>query len=196
MAKSLKVLPIIFIIMVILAGLGLSGCSSGTGAQTSTPAVQQPSSSSTPSSSTPSSSTPSSSGNGQANTPSGQRGSRGSGGSNMTAVLNKAADILGISESTFTSAFNDAQKSVFGSQQPSGGSTPSGQPPQHPSGSENWSGQGRSGGQPPSGNGGGQQGASAMMTKVYAQNGNDFKYLGRSDFCRYATGATSYHGIR
>jgi hypothetical protein len=78
----------------------------------------------------------------------------------MTAVLNKAADILGISESTFTSAFNDAQKSVFGSQQPSGGSTPSGQPPQHPSGSENWSGQGRNGG---------QQGASAMMTKVYAQ---------------------------
>ncbi|MHB8085356.1 MAG: hypothetical protein ACYDHZ_05995 [Dehalococcoidia bacterium] len=156
MAKTPKILPIIFIIMVILAGLGLSGCSAGTGAQSSTPAVQQPSSSSAPSSS----------GNGQGDASSGQRGSRGPGGPNMSAILNKAADILGISESTFTSAFNDARTSVFGSR-PSGGRTGGGQSPSGgpggppPSENRTW------GGQPPSGSGGGQP--SAMMTQVYAQ---------------------------
>ncbi len=171
MTRPLKLLSLIFIVIVVLAGLGLSSCSAGTSSQTSSPAVEQPSSA------------PSSSGNGQSTAPaaqqqgnpsSGQRGTRGQGGQggqNMSAVLNKAADILGISESTFTSAFNDAQKSVIGSQ-PSGNG---GQPPRPPSGNDNWSGRGSqlppggSGGQPPSGNGGGRQGGSDMMTKVYAQ---------------------------
>ncbi|MGA2368289.1 MAG: hypothetical protein ABSF74_06945 [Dehalococcoidia bacterium] len=162
MAKTLKLLPLIFITIVILASLGLSGCSGGTGTQTSTPAAQQPSSSSTPpSSGSGQSAAPT--GQQQGSASSGQRGSRGPGGQNMSAVLNKAADILGISESTFTSAFNDARTSVFGSR-PSDNRTGSGQPPQHPSGSDNWSGRGS---RPPSGGSSGQQ--SAMMTKVYAQ---------------------------
>ncbi len=154
MAKPLKLLPIIFIIIVTVAVLGLSGCSTGTSTQTSTPEVQQPSSSSTPPSS----------GNGQGNTSSGQRGSRGLGGQNMAQVLNRAADILGISESTFTSAFNDAQKSVFPNR-PSGDNMTRGQ---RPPGSDNSSGQGS---RPPSSGSGGpsSQGQSSMMTKVYAQ---------------------------
>jgi hypothetical protein len=162
MAKSLKLLSFIFIVTVIVAGLGLSGCSQA-GNSASSPSVQQPSSSSTPPSSTGGqSATPAT--QQQGNTSSGQRGSRGQGGQNMSAVLNKAADILGISETTFTSAFNAAQTSVFGSR-PSGTSS---QPPQRPSGSENWSGQGS---RPTSGGSGGQpsQGQSSMMTKVYAQ---------------------------
>ncbi len=140
MAKPVKLLSFIFIVTVILAGLGLSGCSQADNSASS-PSVQQPPSST--------SGQPAAPAGQQGNPSSGQRGSRGPGGQNMSAVLNKAADILGISETTFTSAYNDAQTSVFGSR-PSG---TSGQPPQHPSGSENWSGQ-RS--QPPSGGSGGQ----------------------------------------
>jgi hypothetical protein len=161
MAKPVKLLALIFIVTIVLAGLGLSGCSQADNSASS-PSVQQPSSSSTPSSST-SGQTAAPAGQ-QGNPSSGQRGSRGPGGQNMTQVLNKAADILGISEATFTSAYNDARTSVFGSR-PSG---TRGQPPQRPSGSENWSGQ-RS--QPPSGGGSGQppQGVSSMMTQVYAK---------------------------
>lgn len=171
MAEKLKYLQVFLAFMVILIGLVMAGCSAGSTAQ---PASQEQtvSTPATPSSGTgaPASSTGTQSNNGA---PNGSRSGR-PGGQDMSQVMSRAAGILGITEAQFTSAFQQAQTSVFGAMP---GGTPGQQPPSDSSGqrpqhayADNASGQrppsGTSGQQPPQGGWGSNSGS---MLKIYSK---------------------------
>ncbi len=172
MSKRFAAAALVIIGLILLAGLTLPACNGAVPAQQ-------------PSSTEPASTQGNTSGTGNtADTSASHIQSGPPGGKNMSKVLTRAAAILGVSSDTFISAFEQAQKSVFGErpsgdsyqtpQHPSGSAGQSGQPPQHPSGSAGQSepppqppsvsGQQ---GQPPSG--GGFQGQSDMMQKVYSK---------------------------
>ena len=137
MSGKTNYLPVVISLAVILIGMILAGCSAAgaTQQETSGQAV-------TP----PSSSTAAQPGTGtQGSIPPGRPG-----GPDMSKMMARAAEILGITEAKFTSAFQQAQESVFGSmpggmpglppappsgtpgQQPPADGT--GQPPQPPTG--------------------------------------------------------------
>jgi hypothetical protein len=175
MSEKLRNLPVFFVIAFVLVGVTLAGCGSGSTGQAATQEqqVSAPASTATPDqTSVPSAGQPGISGT----TPGAQQGRPG--GPGMSKMFSRAAQILGVTEAQFTSAFQQAQESVFG-KTPSGTAgtppaPPSGtsgqQPPAPPSGTP---GQqppappsGTSGQQPPPG---GQGPNSEMMQKVYSK---------------------------
>ncbi len=153
MFKNLKRLAAVITFLVILTSISLAGCSSNmsqtpsssSGQQsTNQPAQQQQSSSS-------------------GEKPAGSPGQPPQGASNMEAILNRAAEILGISADKFTAAFQNAM--------PQPGSGQEGQPSQPPSGEQGQppeppSGQQGQPSEPPSGQ---QMSQSQFMTETYAK---------------------------
>jgi hypothetical protein len=139
----------------ILSGILLAGCSSGSGSQTTAPAVQtQQQTNQAAQQQTNTSGQQPSNTSGQPPSGQGQEG--------MKKVIVRAATILGVSESDLTTAFNTAMQA----NRPSGSDNktpPSGQPPTQGQSSGQQPPQGQSGqGQPPSG-------SSDMMTGVYSK---------------------------
>ena len=165
MPEKLKYLPVFISIAIILIGMVLAGCSTGSTSQTTSqePAVTTPASSSSETA-TPASTTGTQPNNGWQNgNHTGQPG-----GPDMSKMMSRAAQILGITEAQFTSAFQQAQESVFANM-PSG---TSGQRPPHLS-TDNTSGQRPP--QPPSGTSGqqppqwGQGPNSGSTQKLYSK---------------------------
>ena len=171
MAEKLKYLQVFLAFVVILIGLVVAGCSASSTAQ---PASQEQTVT-TPASTTSSTPTPDSATTTQPNSGT-QNGSRSGrpGGQDMSQVMSRAAQILGITEAQFTSAYQQAQTSVFGAMP---GGTPGQQPPSDSSGqrpqhlyTDNTSGQrppsGTSGQPPPQGGWGSNSGS---MLKIYSK---------------------------
>ena len=153
MSGKTMYLPVLISIAIILTGMTLVGCSTGA-------ATQQDSSGQAVTSPASPFSKPAQTGTGNpGGAPSGRPG-----GPDMSKMMGRAAEILGITEAKFTSAFQQAQESVFGNMP---GGTPGILPPAPPSGT---SGQQP---QPPSGitglpaPQGGQGPGSESVQKVY-----------------------------
>jgi hypothetical protein len=135
MSEKLNFMPGLLAVALILIGLVLAGCSAGgTGSTTQDTSTTHAQTNAAPAQSGTTVSTDNSSG--AASTPS--QGNASSGrqrGWDMSKQFSRAAQILGITEAQLTSAFQQAQESVFG-KAPTG--TPpsgaSGQPPMPPSG--------------------------------------------------------------
>lgn len=165
MSKSLRTIAIAVALVATLTGISLAGCSADLSQNSSSSSGQQSSGSSGQQSVNQSTQQPSSSGQ----QPSGSSGQQPPDVSNMDAILNRAAEILGISSDDFIAAFNSAMPvggpSGPGQQgQPPAG-PPSGQqgqqPPELPSDQQ---------GQPPappSGQQPSQSGSPQFMTAVY-----------------------------
>jgi hypothetical protein len=105
MKWNLKMLAMSFLSVMLIAGVGLTGCSSSAGNSSSSPqssTAQQPSGQS-------------------GRQPSGTRNSQ-----NSQNMINKAAITLGVSAEDLGNAYRDALSSVFAGRESSGG----GQPPQ------------------------------------------------------------------
>ena len=165
MSEELKYLQVFLAVIVIVVGMALAGCSTGSASQTTSqePAVTTPASSSSETA-TPASTTGTQPNNGWQNgNHTGQPG-----GPDMSKIMSRAAQILGITEAQLTSAFQQAQQSVFANL-PSG---TSGQRPPHLS-TDNTSGQRPP--QPPSGTSGqqppqwGQGPNSGSTQKLYSK---------------------------
>jgi hypothetical protein len=172
MCKSLRIVAAVIVSMIIFASINLAGCSSDVSQSQSSSSGQQPSTSSGQQSIDQSmqQQPPDSSGQGQF-----------PGASNMTEILNRAAEILGISSDDFITAFNNAMSEggAFDSGQQGQPSPPSGQqegqqPPAPPSGQQ----EGQQPPAPPSDQQQGQQptppqgqqmSQSQFMTEVYAK---------------------------
>lgn len=170
MSEKFRCLPILFIVGVLVAGLALAGCStSGTGQPAGQGQTSPPASTGTTTTG------PSNSSSGQASQPSSGTGAPQGFAipPDMSKMLSRAAQILGISESQFSSAFQQASESVFGKMQipPSSGAgqkppaPPVGgtdqQPPVPPTGS--------TGQQPPTPPSGMQGPGDENMLKVYSK---------------------------
>ena len=157
MSEELKYLQIFLAVMVIVIGIVVAGCSTGSAGQTGS--QEQPVA--TPAASTSTTDTPASTTGTQPNN-GWQNGDHTGqpGGPDMSKMMSRAAEILGITEAQLTSAFQQAQESVFGKMP---GGMPGRQPPSDSSGqrpphlyTDNSSGQrppqlpsGTSGQQPP-----------------------------------------------
>ncbi len=161
MIEKLKYMPALLSITVIVIGLVLAGCSTGgTGSTTqdtsSSPAQTIAAPEQTggaPASTAPASGSAASPS--QSSLPSGRPGAP-----DMSREFSRAAQILGITEEQLTSAFQQAQESIFG--KPPTGTPPSGtsgqRPPAPPSGTPGQQ-------TPTSDQGPGQE----MMQKVYSK---------------------------
>jgi hypothetical protein len=171
MSEKSKFMPGLLAVALILIGLVLAGCSTGGIASTTQDTSSSPAQTATAPSQTTAS--PAQSGTAPASTATGSNTSgstasptQGSapsgrqGGPDMSKQLSRAAQILGITEAQLTSAFQQAQESVFGKAPtgtpPSG--TSSQQPPAPPSGT--------SGQQPPQD---GQGPNTENMQKLYSK---------------------------
>ena len=181
MLEKLKYMPGLFAAAVILIGLTLIGCSTGgTGSTTQDTSTTPSQTTTTPAQTT---TTPEQSGTVPASTTTGSTtsGSTASptqgnalpgrqSGPDMSKTFARAAEILGITETQLTSAFQQAQESVFGKASTGTSETSDQQPPPPPSGT--WSQQppqspsGTTGQQSPSHNGGPNQ---ESMQKLYSK---------------------------
>jgi hypothetical protein len=157
--KNLGQLPVYFALVILLAGVLLTGCSSAQPAASSgtqsTPAATAPASQTQPASQAQPAS--------QTTSTSGQQGGK-QGGQDMqaqqTKLLARVAEILGVSTDSLTTAYNAALKSVMGDK--SSSTTAPGQPPQPPTDGK----AGGSGGTPPSGGQGKAPDMSGLYSKV------------------------------
>jgi hypothetical protein len=120
MSKSLRTIAIAVALVATLTGISLAGCSADSSQNSSSLSGQQSSGSSGQQSVNQSTQQPSSSGQ----QPSGSSGQQPPDVSNLDAILNRAAEILGISSDDFIAAFNNAM--------PAGGPSGSGQQGQPP----------------------------------------------------------------
>jgi hypothetical protein len=164
--RNLRKLATGIAFVVILISISLAGCSTGSSQNTSSTSTQQ--------SSSTTSGQPSTNGATQQQQTNSQ-GQQQPGASNMTAILSRAAEILGISSEKLTTAFQNAmpQGGPSGSGQQGQPSTPpsgeQGEPPASPSGEQGQpptppSGQQGQPSTPPSGQ---QMTQSQPMTGVY-----------------------------
>jgi len=162
MFKNVKQLAAGITFVVILTTVSLAGCSSDVSQNQSSSSGQQSSTSSDEQSTNQSTQQQQPSSSGQQ--PSGSPGQQQPGASNMTAILTRAAEILGISSDNFIAAFNNAMP-VGG---PSG-SGQQGQPPTPPSGEEGQMPISPSGqeGQPAAPQSGQQTSQAQFMTEIY-----------------------------
>ena len=155
MFRNLRKLATGIAFVVILISISLAGCS--------TNSAQNPSSSSGQQSSSTTSEQQSVNQSTQQQQP-GSPGQQPPGASNMTAILTRAAEILGISSDDFIAAFNNAmpEGGASGSgqqgQPPTAPSGQQGQPPTPPSGEQ---------GQPSTPPSGQQMSQSQSMTEIY-----------------------------
>lgn len=161
MFRNIKRLATGITFVVILTTISLAGCSPDMSQnQSSSSGKQSSTSSDQGSTNQPTQQQPSSSGE----QPSGSAGQQPPGASDMTAILNRAAEILGIASDDFIAAFNNAmpEGGAFGSIQQGQPSAPpsdqQGQPPALPSGQQE---------QPPTLPSGQQMPQSQFMTEVY-----------------------------
>jgi hypothetical protein len=147
-------------LVVVLAGLILASCSSAT-TQTTTPASGQQSANQPAQKSSSSSQQPS----GQQSSGQQPAGSPGQppGNDNMTAIVKRAAEILGISTDKFTTVFQNAMPKRTGSDQQGG------QPPTPPSGQQVQPPSGGQQGQPPAPSADQSMTQSQVMTDVYTK---------------------------
>jgi len=120
MSGKTMYLPVLISIAIILIGMTLVGCSTGGATQ------QDPSGQAVTSPALPFSEPAQPGAGNPGGAPSGRPG-----GPDMSKMMGRAAEILGITEAKFTSAFQQAQESVFGSMP---GGMPGQQPPQPPTG--------------------------------------------------------------
>jgi hypothetical protein len=163
--RNLRKLATGIAFVVILISISLAGCSTNSSQNPSSSSGQQSSTSSDQQSVDQST---------QQQQPS-SSGQQPSGDLNMTAILNRAAEILGISADEFTTAFQNAmpEGGASGSGQEGQPSAPpsgqEGQPPAPPSGQEGQPATPPSGeeGQPPAAPSGQQMSQSQFMTEIY-----------------------------
>jgi hypothetical protein len=152
---NLKKCAAITIFVVVLIGSCLAGCSTGSSQNTSSSSEQQ---------SSPVTASQQSDNQSAQRQQSGSPGQQPPGASNMTEILSRAAEILGISSEKLTTAFQNAmpQGGPSGSgqqgQPPTAPSNQQGQPPTPPSGQQ---------GQPSTPPSGQQMTQSQPMTDVY-----------------------------
>jgi hypothetical protein len=162
MSEKLKYLPVYFVVAIILIGIALAGCSTGSAGQP----VSQEQTVTAPASSNSTNPTPAPATTTQPNSgrQSGSRSGR-PGGPDMSKMMSRSAEILGITEAQLTSAYQQAQESVFG-KMPSG--TPGQRPPTDNTSGHQWTQPptGTSGQQPPQGGWGPN---SETMQKLYSK---------------------------
>lgn len=101
MPEKLKGLPLYFVIAIILTGIVLAGCGTGSAAQPASPS---------PGPAVPAPPAGAQTDNGTQNGAHSGRAGR----PDMSKMMGRAAEILGITEAQLTSAFQQARESVFG----------------------------------------------------------------------------------
>jgi len=124
--KNLKKSTLIIAFVVVLISISLTGCDSNSSQSTSSPTTQPSVDSSGQQSNNPSMQQQQPGHSGQSQSPNAP---------DMTAVLNRAAEILGISSDKFTTAFQNAMPKPSTDQQEQPPAPPTGTPPTgtHPS---------------------------------------------------------------
>lgn len=153
-------------LVVILTSISLAGCSSDVSQNPSSSSGQQPSAS--PEQKSINQSTQQQQPSSSDQQPSGSPSQQPPAAPNMTTVLNRAAEILGVPADEFTAAFQNAMPSPQSGREGQPSAPPSGQqgqPPAPPSGQE----QGQQPPAPPSGQQPSESGPPQFMTDIYAK---------------------------